>query len=358
MSDQYSLVVFIQQVYKWRKQLFRSAVAIFLLSAVVSLLIPNYYQAETIFYAASPDLAKPIPIGGEEKDVRIYGDDKDLDRLFTIAISQDLLMHLVDSFDLYAHYKIKKTHPKAKFKVREELLDNYKTIKTKYGALHLIILDKEPEVAASMANAARYRISEIAQKLVKESQLNLIQNFSSNIRIKKEQSDSLANEINRLKKNSGIFEARGQSEIFSRIMLEAETEITDAQGKIEVFKKHPSFRDSLIRYQAIELGAKNKKAKAILELEKYAPVLPSIRRMEQEQARLNDQMSLDKERLKQLTASYQMPFSALHVVETAEIPVQKVKPKRMLLVLITSIIGVVFSILAVLIIENMKFVRF
>jgi capsular polysaccharide biosynthesis protein len=358
MSDQYSLVIFIQQIYKWRKQLIRSAVGIFILSAAISLLIPNYYQAETIFYAASPDLAKPIPIGGEEKDVRIYGDDKDLDRLFTIAISQDLLMHLVDSFDLYSHYKIKKSNPKAKFKVRKELLDNYKTIKTKYGALHLIILDKDPEMAASMANAARYKISDIAQKLVKESQWNLIQNFSSNLNTKKVQSDSLASEINRLKQKSGIFEARGQSEIFSRIMLEAETEITEAQGKIEVFKKYPSFRDSLIRYQAIESGAKNKKEKAILELEKYAPVLPSIRRMEQEQSRLNDQMSLDKERLKQLTASYQMPFSALHVVETAEVPVQKVKPKRMLLVLITSIVGIVFAMLAILILENMKSVRF
>lgn len=357
MSDQYSLVIFINQIYKWRKQLIKTAVGIFLLSAAISLIIPNYYQADTIFYAASPDLAKPIPIGNEEKDVRIYGDDKDLDRLFTIAISQELLMHLVDSFDLYSHYEIDKSNPKAKFKVRKELLDNYKTIKTKYGALHLIILDKKPEFAASLANAARDKISAIAQKLVKESQLNLIQNYTSNLYIKRVQSDSLAIQINRMKQKSGIFESRGQSEIFSRIMLEAESEMMEAQGKIEVFKTYPNFRDSLIRYKAVEAGAKYKRDKAISELEKYAPVLPAIKRMEQEQGRLNDQMSLDNERLKQLSASYQMPFSALHVVELAEIPVQKVKPKRMLLVLITSLVGIVLSILAVLILENIKTVE-
>ncbi len=354
MSDQYSLAIFIKQILKWKSQLLKSAIGIFLLSIIVSLLMPNYYQAETIFYSASPDLAKPIPIGNEEKDVRIYGDDKDLDRLFSIAISQELLSFLVDSFDLYSHYKIKKSNPKAKFKVKKELLENYKTIKTKYGALHLIIIDKSPEKAAKMANAARNKISEIAQRLVKESQFNLIQNYTSNLLIKQEQADSLAKNINILKKESGIFEARGQSETFSKIMLEADSDMTDAEGKIEVFSKYPAFRDSLIRYQAIAAGAKNKKDKAILELEKYAPSLPTIRRLELEQIRLIDQMSLDKERLKQLNAAYTMPFSALHIVELAEVPVQKIKPKRMILVLITTIVGIVLAMLAILMIENLK----
>ncbi len=354
MADQYSLVIFLRQINKWKSQLIKTAASIFILSVVVSLLIPNYYQAETIFYAASPDLAKPIPIGNEDKDIRIYGDDKDLDRLFSIAISQELLMFLVDSFDLYSHYKINKSNPKAKFKVKKELLENYKTIKTKYGALHLIVLDKSPEKAADIANAARNKISSIAQRLVKESQNNLIQNYNSNLAIKQFQSDSLATIINKLKKDSGIFEAYGQSQIYAKIMLEADSEMMDAQGKIEIFKKHPSFRDSLIRYQAIESGAKLKKGKAIEELEKYSPTLPTIKRLELEQSRLVDQMSLDKERFKQLDAAFSMPFSALHIVELAEAPVQKVKPKRAILVLITSIIGIALSIFAILIIENFK----
>ena len=39
----------------------------------------DVYKRQTIFYAASPDLADPIPIGQQDKNIRIYGDDTDLD---------------------------------------------------------------------------------------------------------------------------------------------------------------------------------------------------------------------------------------------------------------------------------------
>ena len=104
----------------------------------------------------------------------------------------------------------------------------------------------------------------------------------------------------------------------------------------------------------MEVGAYNKKAKATQELEKYAPVLSELKQLEQEQTRLFDQISLDKERLKQLNATYSVPFTALHLVEAAEIPVQKSRPKRSIIVLLTSLCGIMLSFFAVFVIENIR----
>ncbi len=354
MDNDYNLSIFLFQLRKWKKELVRAILLIMVLSVAGSLLLPNYYKAETTFYAASPDLAKPIPIGGDEKDVRIYGDDKDLDRLFTIAMSHDLLFHLIDSFDLYLHYDIDKTGAKAKFKVKEELLENYQTIKTKYGALHLMVEDKNPVIAAAMANAARNKVEELSQKIVKDSQLKLISNYNENLNIKQIQSDTLAKKMQRIKKSSDIFETWGQSGLYTKMLSDAISEQEEAKGKITFYKKYPNYRDSVIKNMAVEMGAINKINKANAELEKYAPVLSELKQMEQELSRLYDQISLDKERLKQLNATYVAPFTALHVVETADVPVEKSRPKRSIIVLLTSLCGIAIAFLAVFVIENMK----
>jgi LPS O-antigen subunit length determinant protein (WzzB/FepE family) len=354
MNKEYNIIDLLIQLKKWKSELIKATVAIALISVIGSLFLPNYYHAETTFYAASPDLAKPIPIGDDEKDFRIYGDDKDLDRLFTIAISHDVIFFLIDSFDLYEHYDIDKNDKKAKFKVKEELLENYQTIKTKYGALLLIVEDTDPIIAANMANAARERIEQLAQKIVKDSQQKLISTYSENIIIKKVQGDTLGNILINIKEKAGIFDSRSQAGIYTGLLAQSISDLEDAKGKISFYKKYPAYKDSMMKYMAMEVGANYKIAKSTSELEKYAPVITEVRQLEAEQGRLTDQISLDKERLKQLTATFNAPFTALHIVEKADIPVQKSRPSRSILVLITTLVGFMLCCLAVFVIENIK----
>jgi tyrosine-protein kinase Etk/Wzc len=354
MNTEYNLIDLLLQLKKWKKQLIQALIAILVISIIGSLLLPNYYKSETTFYAASPDLAKPIPIGDDEKDVRIYGDDNDLDRLFTIATSHEVLYFLVDSFGLYDHYDIDKNDKKSKFKVREELLENYITIKTKYGALSLSVEDKDPKISADMANAAREKIAQLAQGIVKESQGKLITNYTNSIEKKQVLGDSLSNQLFKLKEKAGIFDSKSQAAVYTNLLAEATSDLEDAKGKISFYKKYPTYRDSMIKYMAMEVGASGKLEKAKSELQKYAPVISEVRQLEQEQGRLQDQISLDKERLKQLTATFNAPFTSLHLVESADIPVQKSRPKRSIIVLLATLIGFMLSCLAVFIIENIK----
>lgn len=355
MNDQnFSLNDLILQIYKFRKTLLKIIAVILVISIVGSLLLPNYYKAETIFYAASPDLAKPIPIGGLEKDIRIYGDDNDLDRLFTIANSYDVLFYLIDSFDLYSHYDIDRNNPKSKFKVKEKLLENYTTIKTKYGALHLMVEDKDPVIASKIANAAREKISSIAQSIVKESQQNLMETYENNIAIKQFQSDSIASRLSSLKENLGLYEGWGQSSEYTKILTDATSELENAKGKVQYYSQLKVFADSVHKYKAMEAGAQNVILNAKGELNKFMPRLSEIRQLELELSQIYSQISMDKERLKQLTAAYTSPFTALHVVEKADIPVQKSRPKRSIIVLLSVLIGTILSVFGLFLISNIK----
>jgi tyrosine-protein kinase Etk/Wzc len=358
MNSDYNLIDLLQQLYKWRKELAKAMIAIVVVSIVGALLMPNYYKAETTFYAASPDLAKPIPIGDDEKDVRIYGDDNDLDRLFTIATSQELLTFLIDSFNLYAHYDIDSTSNKAKFKIKEKLLANFQTVKTKYGALHLVIEDKNPNMASKLANAARDKIDNIAQSIVKGSQAKQIATYTDNISKKGVLADSLGKALERSKRAVGLFETYGQTTMYNNMLTVATNDREEAIAKASFYKNYPDKRDSVLRFMAQASAAERQIKTATAELKNYAPVISSIKQMEQEQARIHDQISLDKERFKQLSSSFSAPFSALHIVEKAIVPVQKSRPKRSLIIILTSLIGFVCCVLAVFIFENIKGVKF
>jgi len=358
MNSEFSLLDIISTLKKWKKQILYGTAIITLVSIVVSLFMPNYYKAETIFYAASPDLAEPIPIGDQNKNIRIYGDNNDLDRLFTIALSYEVIDFLVDSFDLYNHYDIDVTNAKASFKVKQKFQKNYQTIKTKYGALQLMVEDKDPVFAAKIANAAREKIGQIAQEIVKESQRKLLNNYESNLEVKQNLSDSLSSILLKLKSENNILDSRSQGDIYTSIITRTTADLEEAKAKFLYYKNNKLNKDSIDIYASRAMGYQSKLDKINEQMTVYAANVFPIRQIEQEQARIIDQISLDKERFKQLKASVNAPFTALHLVETAQIPVEKSRPKRSVWVILATILGFFMCCMAVFMIESYKDVDF
>ncbi|MBK9256189.1 MAG: hypothetical protein IPM42_11935 [Saprospiraceae bacterium] len=358
MNNEYSLTDFFVQLSKWKKQIIFAVLIVLIVSLIGSVLMPDYYKSETIFYAASQDMSDPVPYGYNEKSIRIYGDDKDLDRLFSIASSYELLFFLIDSFDLYKKYEIDRDDNKAKYKVKTKFEEHYKTIKTKHGAILLSVEDKDAKLAAAIADAAREKISDIAQKIIKESQSKVFQKFEAGIRLKEVLIDSLTKSLSKMRRDSRVYDTRTQGEIYTQILADAAADYEESKAKLEYFKNNtPSLRDSIIRYQSKEKGFSRRLAQITQEMNQYEAGISEVRKTEIELYRLHDQISVDKERLNQLEASIQKPFTALHVIEYPEVSVQHHRPKRMILVFISVMIGFVLACLAVFVIENIKTVH-
>jgi tyrosine-protein kinase Etk/Wzc len=354
-DQQYSLKELLEQLSKWRKQIFYTTLIVAVLSVLGTLLLDDYYNAETVFYAASQDMADPVPLGLYEKNIRIYGDDKDLDRLFSIASSNEVLFFLIDSFDMYDRYDIKKEEAKSRYKVKTKFTDHYKTVKTKHGAIQLSFEDKDPGIAAGVANAARQKINETAQKIIKESQHMMASKFESNIASKESLLDSISAKVLQYKKSSRIYDSRTQGEIYTTILAGAASELEENKAKYNYYKgAQPYKQDSVMKYQAMVQGLTNKLNQITAEMNSFEEGISMIRKLETEEFRLYDQLSSDKERLKQLNATLYSPFTALHVVELAEVPVKASRPKRAILVMISVMVAFVLSCLGVFVIENLR----
>lgn len=353
-------------LYEKRKNLVTAAVVVGFVTAIIALILPNYYKATTTFYAASPDLAKPERIFGYSSyDMNYYGSGLDIDRLMTIGFSNELAEFLIDSFKLYDHYDIDSTGEKAQFKIKEELSSLYALEKTKFDAIELSVEDKEREMAAAMANAARARINDLAQRVVKNSQKQVIDAYIKSIgekeKILKEVSDSL-----RIMRNEyGIFNTESQAEILAGIVSQTESKLIRERETLRMLKQTPGISRDTIRILTAVVSGLEKEYSSMTDSEGDARFnLANFNKGKEQVDYLNQiyeqtyrQLSYDKIRLDQIKTAYESDITTIHLVETAEIPIVKSRPKRTILVLGCVFIGVLLTALFYLIKESLKEVK-
>jgi uncharacterized protein involved in exopolysaccharide biosynthesis len=350
MSQEESLLDIVSIVYRNRKKIIYTALIAGVLSAIVSLMMPNYYKSTTLFYPASTDMADPLPVGTLSDDRYYYGTDMDLDRLLSIANSSEMYEYLINKFNLYEHYDINPDSKTGPSKVRKKIAKLYNVQKSKFDAIELSVEDQDREMASNMANEARNKIDELAQGLIKNTQNNLLQSVKSNVVVKELGLTVLTDSLTALRNRYSIYNPYSQGETFGELVTLTESKQINTAAKLEAFQS----RDSIRKYKVVLAGIQKElialKEKALKFNKGYGLVL----RLEDERNKYNEQLSFDKERLKQLNATYNAPFAAIHLIQKAEVPLLKSRPKRSILVIgITAMAGIL-SMLWVLLLNQFK----
>ncbi len=341
-----SLIDILVLLYKKRKVIIAVCLISGILIAGASLMLPNFYEASTQFYAASPEMAQPSPLGSQTDEKEIYGTDRDIDRLISIAKSNIVTNYIIDSFDLYNHYEIDPARPLAKHKLLVKMEKLYTINKTKYDAVKLAFEDEDPEKAADMANAARDKVDALAQEMIKNSQQKLIESYKQNVVNKEAQYQAISDSLDRIRDKYKIFNTASQGEAFGSSMVELEGSIQNYTARLALLEKSEGVSEDSIAMTRAKLSGFQKQYQGLKKsIASYNEGYTSILRFERELRDFGEQMNLDRERLKQLQAAYGSEISAIHIVEQAETPVYKSRPKRSILVVgATMLVFVLMSL--------------
>jgi len=354
MESYENLTGIVRALYHRRKAIIGISFLTAVLVAGLSLLLPDYYEAETIFYAASPDLAKPSPIGIGAQKRDFYGESEDIDRLLSIAESSELKGMLMAHFPLHENYKIDRDSKLADYKVMKKLSKAFKIEKNKYDAIRLSIEDKSPVLSRDMTNVARDTINFIAQKLIKDSQRKLIETFVSSLANKEIQINQLNRRLDSLRNKYEIFDTKSQGQIIAELLSSTRAKYQNIRSRINSYEKAGIYQDSLSGLRIQRDALKNGLNSISTQASNYNNGLAKVMALENEQAEASDQLAIDKERYKLLKSSYESDFSAIHVVEFASKPQRKSRPKRSILVIAAGAAAFIFSCLAAIIFSFYK----
>lgn len=328
MSQPETLLDVISVIWRWRYKILGVTAIASIGAIIISLLLPTYYKATTTFYAASEDLSKPTPIGEIDRNIRYYGTDTDIDRLLTIANSSDIKTDLIREFDLYKHYEIEPTSKNAQHKINLKLSKLYKISKTKLDAIELSVEDTDAELAARIANSARDKINDQAQKTVKDSQFKQIETFNNKITDNEKLLSELGDSLTYLKKKYNVYDLETQAQV----LLE---QLSLAQAK----------------------GQKNQIRSLEAQMQNYNDGHSAVAAASAQHEAFSTQLSIDKEKHRQLVSSYQSPFPSLHIIEQANTPLIKSRPKRSIYVVGAALFAFLLTTLAALIIDASRGVK-
>ena len=340
MEEQEQLADAVAVIWKQRKSIMRWTLATVIVTALLSLLLKNYYKASTTFYPASLDLSKPDQIfGNTTKEMEFYGSSQDLDRLLTICTSNELKDKLVQEFGLFTQYKIDSSKSLAKHKIRKKLGKLMSVTKTKYDAIELSIEDLDKSLASQMANRARDIVNSLSHDLITSRLTEVSKLYQSSILEKSALSVMLSDSLAALRKIYPIYNVDAQTETLGNLATELNNQYIGEKARYDALKAGNARKDTLMYLSAkikgleSQIKALNNGEGAIFNLKNFNEGVNKIYSLENTIQRLEGQINEDKIKYQNTINTIASKANAVITVITAETPDYESRPKRSLLVI-------------------------
>ncbi len=169
-TDSFKVAIFL---YKWRKTLLILGLSAALLAATFSspLFISPLYKSTVIMYPASSNSISKSLLSentSTAQDILEYGEEQQTEQLLQILNSNRIKEKIISRFKLAEHYGIA---PGGKFS-QTRLYDRYNSnitfMRTEYMAVKISVLDKDPQMAANIADEIAALLDTVKNDMQKE----------------------------------------------------------------------------------------------------------------------------------------------------------------------------------------------
>jgi len=228
-------------ILKWLKRILLVSVLAALVSAIVSLGLADEFKSVAKVMPMNTTFLDKNAIFSDEpgRATYLFGGEADIDRLASLAESEELNQFLIGKYDLFNYYKVDPTKKDAAFKVRERLHKNFRTIKNPAGHLDIQVHDKDPMVASNMAN-------DIAKQLDKFNKRILLEKKSLVRNLLRDKSSSSKRELDRLVDSLRNFNINSPKDtVFANILMEViESKITETEDLRKNYEQTSSLVDA------------------------------------------------------------------------------------------------------------------
>jgi len=313
MNQERPLLYILPLLWNNKKTILIATILSGVLAALVMFMKPDFYQSSALFYPVNNALLSPAVNLGEHSQ-GYYGNDKDVDRLLSIATSLGLETQIIAQFKLADHYDLPFATDKQKSKVYKKFRKLYNVHKTEYDAIRVSAEDEDPEMAQKLVTAIVAYINNNASLIVKSSQTSILRSIQDDLNVKTNKAASLMDSIKRIRKLYRIYDTNAQAEALATL------EIKNPNG--------PGIKSMISDYN-----------QGIDDIRKLQIVLDEM----------NKYIVFQEIELNKVKTSLKNEGKGIHIIEEAIFPLEKSRPRRSLYVLSTMILMMGFSSIFILI---------
>jgi uncharacterized protein involved in exopolysaccharide biosynthesis len=354
-EDEIDLLDLVLVLAKHKRLILLLTLGVAFVTGVISLIMTPIYRAETRLV---PPLSKA---GISPSIVNIPNFARGAmgmaptpsDMMVGIIKSRTVLDILIDKFDLLSHYKAEKRQ-----KARDALSNNLSAqVDSKTGLITVSVEDKDPKLAATIANAAVEELQRLMQDLaitVTAQQRLFLEGQRKEIQLSLIQAEE---DLKRYQEETGILSAPAQASSLMSAIANLQAEIRSREIRLTALRSFATTQNPEIQRLQAELeGLRSQLKKLETQAEKSKEDLSPISLKELPQASIEylrklrdvsfyetlNRMILNQyEQAKMAEAQEAM---VVQVVDPAVPPELKYKPKRRLMVAIAGVLGLFLSI--------------
>lgn len=311
---------FLSFLYQKRKIwiLFCGSAAV--LSTVISFLIkPQFLSTAIVFPAATSSVSF-----SEQRNAKAaamdFGEEEQAEQLIQILQSSKIRDRVVSEFQLLKHYEIDPSDANKNYKLNQEYSGHFSFSRTRFGSIKIDVLDQDPVLAAKMANRIVELIDTVKNEMIAERTLPAFKVNQRKLDQMRKDRDLILAKLDSLA-DLGVIALDVRSNLF-QAYVDAKNENDRAELKKKI--------DVNMKYGAMYDGLEYMRNEKIVKIEDF--------NVSYEQAE----------------SDANTKFSHKFIVERAVVADKKEKPKRLIIVLVTTILAFVVSVFSLLLWEKYK----
>jgi capsular polysaccharide biosynthesis protein len=282
MNNLFNSVNVLFFLWRWRKILMIIGIATVIVSSAFSLMITPKFESKVIMFPTSTNSISKALISesyGAKKDIMEFGEEEQAEQLLQVLHSSLIRDRIVEKFNLFDHYDIKSGSKYRQTNLIQEYRSNIKFNRTKYMAVEISVMDKNPQMAADIANEIASLLDSVMNDMQKERAVQAFK-IVENTFLK------LNSDINRMEdslawlRSKGVFDYESQSErIFETLSREVASGnsrgINALQQQLDTLAKYGgayvSLRDALEHEKKQLVTIKLKFEEAKIDAEEFLP---------------------------------------------------------------------------------------
>lgn len=254
-------------IFLWdrRKIIIIISIIAAVVSAAASFLITPKFKSTVILFPTSTNSISKALVNtnpGNNQDILEFGEEEQAEQLLQILNSSLIRNKIIQRFDLAKHYEIDEN---SKFKntyLMKEYEDNISFKRTEFMAVEISVLDKDPQMAADIANGIANLLDSTKNEMQKER-------ARRGFEIVKKNYEDIQNEIKILDDSLQKIRQKGVNDYETQAeMLNQELAIQIGKGNKQGVERIEAKLDTLSKYGGIYVLLRNNLGYKIDQLNK------------------------------------------------------------------------------------------
>ncbi|NLA24746.1 MAG: hypothetical protein GX879_07245, partial [Bacteroidales bacterium] len=309
-----------------KKQVPLLIISLFALTAslIVSFLLTPEYKSSVILYPTSSSSISQSLLSESyaEKELLKFGEQEQVEQMMQILQSSSIRDRIIEKYDLFNHYKIKHTDKFPITSLHRKFTKNVKVVRTEYMSIRIDVYDKNPVIAANIANDIAALYDSTVNSMQYERVLKAFLLVEDEFNNQKRKIEYIQDTLQRIHE-VGVFEFESQSEVYHEQLA-----IALAKGNI----------------------------KGVQEIEKRLDILAKYG---SQYTKLRDQLLEEVKKLSKIEAKYaeakidlEQDLPHKYVVSKAEVSEKKAFPIVWLIVLLSTFSAFLFGLIVLILLET------